>query len=165
MPLGAARFRQAAHPTVPQGSAGKLTLTAEGGLNGMTNLRQQRLEASCLLFEPAGGFFVHCNFNPENDGCQCPRHERGSGKRSPMQKPSRCLRTEPPPPILVRGVPRVAERIGDFLVRTGRLTQAQVEQVLGAQKAGDSRTFGEIAVGLNLVDAATVSAFLASQGK
>jgi len=55
----------------------------------------------------------------------------------------------------------MAERIGDFLVRTGKLSQAQVEQVLGAQKAGDKRTFGEIAVGLNLVDAATVTAFLA----
>jgi hypothetical protein len=55
----------------------------------------------------------------------------------------------------------MAERIGDFLVRTGKLSQAQVEQVLSAQKAGDSRSFGEIAVGLNLVDAATIAAFLA----
>jgi hypothetical protein len=57
----------------------------------------------------------------------------------------------------------MAERIGDFLVRTGKLSQAQVEQVLGVQKAGDGRTFGEIAVGLNLVDAATISALLASK--
>ena len=57
----------------------------------------------------------------------------------------------------------MSERIGDFLVRTGKLTQAQVEQVLNAQKAGDGRTFGEVAVGLNLVDAATISSFLASQ--
>lgn len=59
----------------------------------------------------------------------------------------------------------MAERIGDFLLRTGKLTQAQVEQVINAQKAGDSRTFGEIAAGLKLVDAATINAFLASQGK
>ena len=59
----------------------------------------------------------------------------------------------------------MAERNGDFLVRTGKLSQAQVEQVIGAQKAGDSRTFGEIAVGLGLVDKATISAFVASQGK
>jgi len=59
----------------------------------------------------------------------------------------------------------MAERIGDFLVRTGKLSQAQLEQVIGAQKAGDSRTFGEIAVELGLVDKATIGAFLASQGK
>jgi hypothetical protein len=57
----------------------------------------------------------------------------------------------------------VAERIGDFLVRTGKLTQAQVEQVISAQKAGDSRSFGEIAMALNLVDAVTINAFLASK--
>ena len=59
----------------------------------------------------------------------------------------------------------MAERLGDFLVRTGKLSQAQLEQVIGAQKAGDSRTFGEIAVELGLVDKATIGAFLASQGK
>jgi hypothetical protein len=57
----------------------------------------------------------------------------------------------------------VAERIGDFLVRTGKLTQAQVQQVINAQKAGDSRSFGEIAMALNLVDAVTINAFLASK--
>ena len=59
----------------------------------------------------------------------------------------------------------MAERIGDYLVRTGKLSQAQVEQVIRAQKAGDGRTFGEIAVGLGLVDKAAVDSFLASQGK
>ena len=59
----------------------------------------------------------------------------------------------------------MAERIGDFLVRTGKLSQAQVEQVIRAQKAGDGRTFGEIAVGLGLVDKTAVDSFLASHGK
>jgi len=59
----------------------------------------------------------------------------------------------------------VAERIGDYLVRTGKLSQAVVGQVIGAQKAGDGRTFGQIAVGLGLVDQAAVDSFLASQRK
>ena len=44
----------------------------------------------------------------------------------------------------------MAERIGDFLVRTGALQPPQVEAVMAAQKAGDKRTFGEIAIGLGL---------------
>ena len=59
----------------------------------------------------------------------------------------------------------MAERIGDFLVRTGKLSQAQVDEVIRAQKAGDTRTFGEIAIGLGLVGKATVDAFVAGQGK
>jgi hypothetical protein len=51
------------------------------------------------------------------------------------------------------------------LVRTGKLSQAEVGQVIGAQKAGDGRTFGQIAVDLGLVDQAAVDSFLASQGK
>lgn len=50
-------------------------------------------------------------------------------------------------------------------MRTGKLLPAEVGQVIGAQKAGDGRTFGEIAVGLGLVDKAAVDSFLASQGK
>jgi hypothetical protein len=42
----------------------------------------------------------------------------------------------------------MAERIGDYLVRTGKMSQAQVEEVLRTQKAGDKRSFGEIAAGL-----------------
>jgi hypothetical protein len=58
----------------------------------------------------------------------------------------------------------MAERIGDFLVRTGKLSQAQVEEVLRTQKAGDKRSFGEIAAGLGMVDKATIDGFIASQG-
>ena len=38
------------------------------------------------------------------------------------------------------------ERIGEFLVRIGVLKPYQVEDVLRAQKAGDTRLFGEIAI-------------------
>jgi hypothetical protein len=56
----------------------------------------------------------------------------------------------------------MAERIGDFLVRTGALQQSQVDAVIAAQKAGDKRTFGEIAVGLGLVPQTAIDAFAAS---
>ena len=40
----------------------------------------------------------------------------------------------------------MSERIGEFLVRIGVLKPYQVEDVLRAQKAGDTRLFGEIAI-------------------
>jgi hypothetical protein len=55
----------------------------------------------------------------------------------------------------------MAERIGDFLVRTGAMQQAQVEAVLAAQKGGDKRTFGEIAVALGFTTKAVVDSFTA----
>jgi hypothetical protein len=42
----------------------------------------------------------------------------------------------------------MAERIGDFLVRTGSMTPEQVQAVLKVQEAGDRRRFGEIAIAL-----------------
>ncbi|OHD72899.1 MAG: hypothetical protein A2V99_05095 [Spirochaetes bacterium RBG_16_67_19] len=42
----------------------------------------------------------------------------------------------------------MAERIGDFLVRTGSMTPEQVQAVLRVQQAGDRRRFGEIALAL-----------------
>jgi hypothetical protein len=45
----------------------------------------------------------------------------------------------------------VTERIGDFLVRVGSMTADQVDQVLEAQKAGDARRFGDIALELGFV--------------
>jgi hypothetical protein len=56
----------------------------------------------------------------------------------------------------------MAERIGDYLVRTGALQQSQVDTVIAAQKSGDKRTFGEIAVGLGLVKQAALDAFAAA---
>jgi len=42
-------------------------------------------------------------------------------------------------------------RIGEFLVRAGKMTPEQVEQVLRAQAQGDTRSFGEIARAMNIV--------------
>lgn len=63
--------------------------------------------------------------------------------------------------ILNQGVRGMAERIGDYLVRTGAMKPAQVEQVIAAQKAGDSRNFGEIAVALGFTTRAAVDAWAA----
>ena len=57
----------------------------------------------------------------------------------------------------------MAERIGDFLVRTGAMQQKQVEAVIAAQKAGDARTFGDIAVALGFTTKAAVDGFSASR--
>jgi len=57
----------------------------------------------------------------------------------------------------------MAERIGDYLVRTGAMQKSQVESVIAAQKAGDSRTFGELAVALGLVSRAAVDTYAASR--
>ena len=57
----------------------------------------------------------------------------------------------------------MAERIGDFLVRTGVMQQAHVDAVIAAQKSGDKRTFGEIAIGLGYATIEAVNAFGASK--
>ena len=64
--------------------------------------------------------------------------------------------------ILLCGEHGMAERIGDYLVKTGAMQQLQVDSVLAAQKAGDSRTFGEIAVALGFASRAAVDAYAAS---
>jgi hypothetical protein len=40
----------------------------------------------------------------------------------------------------------MAERIGEFLQRIGVMNEQQVQEILDAQNAGDSRMFGEIAI-------------------
>ncbi len=40
----------------------------------------------------------------------------------------------------------MSEKIGEFLVRIGVMKPYQVKDVLRAQKAGDDRMFGEIAI-------------------
>jgi hypothetical protein len=40
----------------------------------------------------------------------------------------------------------MTEKIGEFLVRIGVMKPYQVEEVLRAQKDGDDRLFGEIAI-------------------
>lgn len=56
----------------------------------------------------------------------------------------------------------MAERIGDFLVRTKAMQQSQVDAVIRAQKDGDKRTFGDIAVALGFVTQAALETFRAS---
>jgi len=56
----------------------------------------------------------------------------------------------------------VAERLGDGLVRVGAMTSEQVQKVLAAQKAGDGRPFGEIAISLGYVSADAIQKYLAS---
>ena len=64
--------------------------------------------------------------------------------------------------ILSGRIRGMAERIGDFLVRTKAMQQPQVEAVLHAQKDGDKRTFGEIAVALGLVTQTALDTYRAS---
>jgi hypothetical protein len=42
-------------------------------------------------------------------------------------------------------------KIGEFLVHIGAMSEARVEEVLAAQKEGDDRLFGEIAVARGLL--------------
>jgi hypothetical protein len=40
----------------------------------------------------------------------------------------------------------MTEKIGEFLQRIGVINEQQIQEILDAQKAGDSRMFGEIAI-------------------
>lgn len=44
------------------------------------------------------------------------------------------------------------KRIGEILVQMGAIKPEQVEAVLAAQKAGDSRLFGQIALALGFIE-------------
>ena len=46
----------------------------------------------------------------------------------------------------------MTDRIGDFLVKIGVMKPELVENVLRAQKAGDKRRFGEIAIELHYIN-------------
>ncbi len=46
----------------------------------------------------------------------------------------------------------MAEKIGDFLVRTGLMSKAQLDEVLKAQKGGDKRMFGDLAIWLGYIN-------------
>ncbi|MBN1519234.1 MAG: hypothetical protein JW923_04000 [Spirochaetales bacterium] len=55
----------------------------------------------------------------------------------------------------------MAERIGDFLVRIGAMTQEQVTKVLAAQSQEEEpRMFGEIAIELGFVDDAALKRYV-----
>ena len=55
------------------------------------------------------------------------------------------------------------ERIGDYMIRTGKMNQSQVDDVARKKTAGDTRHFGDIAVSLGFITAADVEAFLTAQ--
>ncbi|MBA7710660.1 hypothetical protein ES703_119605 [subsurface metagenome] len=57
----------------------------------------------------------------------------------------------------------MAERIGEFLGRIGLMKETQVEEVLSAQRNGDQRTFGEIAISLGFIDGAAIQEYLESK--
>lgn len=66
------------------------------------------------------------------------------------------------PDYTVREDLGMAERIGDFLVRTKAMQQSHVEAVLRAQKDGDKRSFGEIAAALGYVTQAALDTYRVS---
>ena len=57
----------------------------------------------------------------------------------------------------------MAEKIGEFLGRIGIMKETQVEEVLSAQRNGDQRTFGEIAVSLGFINGADIKEYLESK--
>jgi hypothetical protein len=57
----------------------------------------------------------------------------------------------------------MAERLGDFMIRTGAMNQSQVDEVARLKATGDKRHFGDIAIALGFIKAADVQAYLASQ--
>ena len=57
----------------------------------------------------------------------------------------------------------MAERIGDFLVRIGAMTQGQLDDVLELQKIGDSRAFGLIALDQGYVTETAIEQYAAIQ--
>lgn len=50
------------------------------------------------------------------------------------------------------GANPMAEKIGEFLLRIGVMTEYQLQEVLNAQKSGDSRMFGEIAIDFGYIN-------------
>jgi len=46
----------------------------------------------------------------------------------------------------------MSEKIGEFLLRIGVMTEYQVQEILSAQNAGDSRMFGEIAIDFGYIN-------------
>ena len=60
----------------------------------------------------------------------------------------------------------MAEKIGEFLVEIGLMSNTQVATVINHQKAGDERLFGEIAMELGyLADNEPIDKFLEYQEK
>jgi hypothetical protein len=56
---------------------------------------------------------------------------------------------------------RMSEKIGDFLVRIGAMTEEQVEEVLSVQEDSDEpRLFGEIAIEKGFIDDAALRRYV-----
>jgi len=75
------------------------------------------------------------------------RHTNDWGKSAAVLVVKALSATWPPRAGIV-----MAERIGERLVRMGVMNPEQVERVLAAQRAGDSRMFGQIALALGFVE-------------
>jgi len=54
----------------------------------------------------------------------------------------------------------MTEKIGEFLQRIGVMNQKQVQEILDAQQAGDSRMFGEIAIEFGYVNDEVLKKFI-----
>ena len=54
-------------------------------------------------------------------------------------------------------------RIGSFLVTIGAMKSWQVEDILLAQRSGDTRVFGEIAIALGYIDDAALQMWVESR--
>jgi len=52
------------------------------------------------------------------------------------------------------------EKIGEFLVRIGAMTEEQSQEIIKIQQSGDKRYFGEIAVDLGFVDKDAIKKYL-----
>lgn len=52
------------------------------------------------------------------------------------------------------------EKIGGSLVFSGKMTKEDVERILRIQHDGDRRRFGEIAVGMKIIDQKTLDRYL-----
>ncbi|MGO8693137.1 MAG: hypothetical protein ACLQMF_05625 [Rectinemataceae bacterium] len=50
-------------------------------------------------------------------------------------------------------------KIGDFLLGIGALSKDQIEEIFNAQKAGDGRKFGEIAIARGYMDGSALTKF------
>jgi len=57
------------------------------------------------------------------------------------------------------------EKIGEFLVRIGAMQPWQVDDVLLAQRSGDGRTFGELAIDLGYINDNAIKLYVESQGR
>jgi hypothetical protein len=52
------------------------------------------------------------------------------------------------------------ERIGDFLVRIGAMTELQVSEVLEAQRSSDGALFGWLAIERGFIDDAALKCYI-----